>query len=150
MSTPAYSDEDDLLDVMEELASFDKTRYCNIGTGLRLRTAELDSIESSCQQNHEKALRKVVTAWLQKHYNVDKFGPPTWQMLVKGVHSPAGGNDYTLAKKIASNHPASASEWVMTKFQHYLFFYDYCFMCRSSTYNILHAHNYVNAPTKAA
>ena len=112
MST--HSDEDDLLDVMEELASFDKTRFHDIGTGLRLRPAKLNSIESSFQQNPERALKQVVTAWLQKHYNVDKFGPPTWQMLVKGVHSPAGGNDYTLAKKIASNHPASASEWVMT------------------------------------
>ena len=43
--------------------------------------------------------------WLQGSYNVQKFGPPTWRMLVKAVDSPAGGNDHNLAKKIASNHP---------------------------------------------
>ena len=113
MTISVHSDEDNLHDVMEELASFDKTRYYNIGSSLRLRPTELDTIESSYQQNPERALTKVVTAWLQKHYNVHKFGPPTWQMLVKGVHSPAGGNDYTLAKKIADNHPAS--EWIVIK-----------------------------------
>ena len=125
MTISVHSDEDNLLDVMEELASFDTTCYYDFGMSLWLRPTELDSIESSYQQNPKRALTKVVTAWLQKHYNVDKFGPPTWQMLVKGVHSPAGGNDYTLAKKIASNHPASASEWVM---KISMFFYVYLYL----------------------
>ena len=113
MIVSKHSEEDNLHDVMEELASFDRTCYYDFGTSLRLTTSELDSIESTYQEYPKRALRKVVTAWLQKHYNVDKFGPPTWQMLVKGVHSPAGGNDYTLAKKIADNHPAS--EWIVIK-----------------------------------
>ena len=103
----AYSDESDLLDVMEELAPFDNTCFYDLGMGLRLTISELDSIESSFQRNPRRALTKVVTAWLQKHYNVDKSGPPTWQMLVKAVDSHAGGNNHTLAQKIASNHPAS-------------------------------------------
>ena len=96
---------------MEELDSFDETCYHDIGTSLRLRTAKLDSIESLCQQSPKRALKNVVTAWLQKDYNVEKFGPPTWQMLVKGVYSPAGGSNYILAQKIATNHPTS--EWIM-------------------------------------
>ena len=92
---------------MEELVPFDNTCYYELGIGLRLATSELDSIESSFQHKPQRALTKVVTAWLQKHYSVDNFGLPTWQMLVKAVDSRAGGNDHTLAQKIASNHPAS-------------------------------------------
>ena len=105
-----HPDEKNLFDVMDELAPLDSTHYYDIGMGLRLSISKLDSIESSFQHNPRTALRKVVTAWLQKSYSVEDFGPPTWQMLVKAVHSPAGGNNLTLAQKIASNHPAAAGE----------------------------------------
>ena len=94
---------------MEELAPLDSTCYYYIGIGLRLSTSDLNSIESSFKHDPRRALTMVVSAWLQKSYSVEDFGPPTWQMLVKAVDSPAGGNDHTLAQKIASNHPAS--EW---------------------------------------
>ena len=93
--------------MMEELGPLDNTCFYDLGIGLRLAISELDSIESSFQHNPRRALTKVVTTWLRKRYSVDNFGPPTWQMLVKAVDSPAGGNDHSLAQKIASNHPAS-------------------------------------------
>ena len=93
---------------MDELSSLSNCYY-DIGLGLRLSISELESIESSYKDNPRRALTKVVTAWLQEHYDTEKFGPPTWKMLVKAVDSPAGGGDHTLAQKIASNHPAS--EW---------------------------------------
>ena len=98
------SDEDNLFEVMNEISSLE-ARYYNIGMGLRLSMNDLDSIEESFHQNLSKALRKVVAAWLKKKYNTQKFGPPTWRMLVIAVDSPAGGNDHNLAKKIADNHP---------------------------------------------
>lgn len=96
---------------MDELSPL-SSRYYDIGLGLRLSISELDSIESSYRDNPRRALTKVVTAWLHEHYDVEKFGPPTWQMLVKAVDSPAAGDDHILAQKMASNHPAS--EWSLT------------------------------------
>ena len=98
-------DESNLFEVMNELVPME-TRYYEIGIGLRLSTYDLDSIESSVHHVSRRALTKVLTAWLQKRYNIQRFGPPTWQMLVAAVNSPAGGNNHTLAKTIALNHPA--------------------------------------------
>ena len=76
--------------------------------GLRLKPKDVQSID---KEDPSRALSKVVEMWLQQQYNVQRHGPPTWQMLVKAVDSPAGGNDHTLAKKIASKHPASKYAW---------------------------------------
>ena len=91
---------------MEEISTLD-SKYYQIGMGLRLKPKDLQSIEEMFRQEPSRALGKVVETWLQQQYNVKKCGPPTWQMLVKAVDSPAGGNDHTLAKKIASKHAAS-------------------------------------------
>ena len=109
-SIHALTDEDDLFEVMEEISTLD-SKYYQIGMGLRLKPKDLQSIEEMFCQEPSRALGKVVETWLQQQYNVKKCGPPTWQMLVKAVDSPAGGNDHTLAKKIASKHPASEYAW---------------------------------------
>ena len=70
--------------------------------GLRLKPKDVQSID---REDSSRALSKVVEIWLQQQYNVQRHGPPTWQMLVKAVDSPAGGNDHTLAREIASKHP---------------------------------------------
>ena len=66
----------------------------------------LDNIKDKCGQDASEALRKVVDAWLKQRYDVSTFGLPTWQMLVKVIDDPAGGNDHQLAEKIALDHPA--------------------------------------------
>ena len=101
------ADEKNLFDVMDEIAPIDDTCYHNLGIGLRLSISELDSLKSRFKDNSKEALKNVVSTWLQKRYSVDDFGPPTWQMLVRAVDSPAGGDNHNLAEKIASNHPAS-------------------------------------------
>ena len=44
--------------------------------------------------------------WLEKNYNVKRFGEPTWRQLVKAVGHPDGGADMVLAMKIAKKHKA--------------------------------------------
>lgn len=105
-------DDGDLFDVMKELSSLE-SHYYDIGVGLRLSIADLDNIEDSVGQNPRRALRKVVAAWLQKKYDTQRFGPPTWRMLVEVVDNPEGGNDHQLAKKIALDHPIAIGEWRM-------------------------------------
>ena len=82
-----------------------KSQYYELGVALKVHRQELDSIHSSLGENPQKALSSVLLAWLQQKYNVQRFGQPTWRMLVEAVDSPAGGNNHALAQKIASNHP---------------------------------------------
>ena len=46
----------------------------------------------------------MVTEWLKKNYDVERFGEPTWQWLVDAVGDPAGGAHMALAKNIARRH----------------------------------------------
>ena len=103
------------MDELSPLILLNSVCYYNIGIALRLSLSELDSIESSSKQIPRRMLTKVIACWLRhKSYSAEKFGPPTWRMLVKAVDSPTGGNDHTLAQKIAVNHPATCSEWIKT------------------------------------
>ena len=99
----ALTDEDDLFDVLGEISTLE-SRYYEIGMGLRLKLKDVRSIE---KEDPSRRLSKVIETWLHQQYNVQRHGPPTWQMLVKAVNNPAGGNDNTLARKIASKYPAS-------------------------------------------
>ena len=103
-------DGSNMLNVLELLLPH-KSRYYNIGIGLRLRMEFLDEIEEKFDSDPCKALRKVLGAWLQQKYDVPSFGPPTWQLLVKAIDNPAAGNDHQLAEKIALDHPAG--EWTI-------------------------------------
>lgn len=80
--------------------------YYNLGQALRVRAAELRIIKNNHQGNQKEALEDVITEWLKQNYNVDRFGVPTWRILVQAVAQRSGGGDGALARKIASNHPA--------------------------------------------
>ena len=42
----------------------------------------------------EDFLIAVQTNWLKKMYDVQKFGEPSWEILVKAVDSRAGGRNH--------------------------------------------------------
>ena len=95
--------EDDLADIMEEVFTI-KSMYFALGRSLRLKSADLEAIHKKYESDADRALNDVLLLWLAQHYNVEKFGPPTWRMLVEAVDKKSGGNDHELAKEIASNH----------------------------------------------
>ena len=92
---------------MEEVLSL-KSAYYSLGRSLRLQTVDLRAIRKAYpnESDTELALEDVLLLWLRQKYNVERFGPPTWRMLVEAVDNKAGGNNHDLAKEIASNHPA--------------------------------------------
>ena len=98
---------DDLSDVLEETISIKSAFYC-LGRSLRLNIKDLEDIRAATPSEHdaEKALQGVLLLWLDKKYNVHKFGPPTWRMLVEAVNKRTGGNDHELAKNIALRYRA--------------------------------------------
>ena len=89
---------------MEEVFSI-KSAYFSLGLALRLRNDDLKVIRAR-ESDAQEALKDVLLLWLRKKYNVDRFGPPTWRMLVKAVDKKSCGNNYELVKEIASHHPA--------------------------------------------
>ena len=99
------SADDDLHDVYDGVYTL-TARWSDICFALKLSTAQEETIRSETRgENSAQCLRMVLTKWLQKSYNVDRYGPPTWRLLVKAVGSPAGGNNCALAETIAKAHP---------------------------------------------
>ncbi len=96
------ADEDDLYDILSYLKDVQAQCY-KIGTALRLKQDILDTIKQE-SADHTEALTKIITNWLRKNYNFEKFGEPTWNSLVEAVESPIGGGNTALAMKIAEDH----------------------------------------------
>jgi len=96
---------DDVFDVKTELISV-AARWRDVGIALRLKSYTLDSIETKWNNDPCRCLEMMVTEWLKRNYNVEKFGEPTWRKLVEAVDSPAGGANTALARDIASRHKA--------------------------------------------
>ena len=97
-----------MLDVLEAVLPI-KSIYFALGQSLRLRAADLRSIKEKYpnESDTRQALSDTLELWLQQKYNAERFGPPTWRMLVEAVNREAGGNNHELAKKIALKHPAT-------------------------------------------
>ncbi len=47
----------------------------------------------------------MVSLWLERDYNVDRFGKPNWRWVVKAIAEESGGSNPALAEKIALQHP---------------------------------------------
>ena len=78
-------------------------RWKHIGLALRLYPYKLDEIEME-NKELEECLTKVLTLWLYKTYNTERFGEPSWKLLADAVHHHAGGNNPALALKITRKH----------------------------------------------
>ena len=76
------------------------SRWESLGLALRLRHAEITMIEKN-RANVQGCLKDVLTKWLQKAYNITRFGDPSWNLLLEAVAHSAGGNDPALAEQIA-------------------------------------------------
>ena len=98
-----YIAEDDFHTVYSELKTV-KANYYQLGIGLGLPPGELQAIRKGIQ-DIELAFSDVLLAWLRQHYNVDRFGVPTWRNLVEAVDSQTNP---ALAAAIAARHPANS------------------------------------------
>ena len=100
--TYIHADIDDLFDIQCELTDV-TSRWKKLGGALRLRPGVLDVIEED-KRDSESRFTRVLTEWLQQNYNTDRFGKPSWKMLVDAVAHPVGGNNPALAIKIATKY----------------------------------------------
>ena len=95
-----HLDLDDLFDVQQELNPV-SANWRNIGVALRLDPITLECIDARHRGDPPACLTSTVTKWLNRNYNVDRFGVPTWQWLVKAVGDPAGGANEAFARNMA-------------------------------------------------
>ena len=64
--------------------------YFDFGVELGIRASVLDKIRDASGLDDKDRLGKVVLKCLNKNYNVEKFGPPTWKKFkeaAKAIHS---------------------------------------------------------------
>ena len=97
------TDIDDIYDI-EDLLQNELARCHHIGSRLKIRPSTLATIKKEASDLAD-AMRMILTNWLQRNYNVERFGPPTWKALVEAVKAPNGGNNTALAEEIARKHP---------------------------------------------
>ena len=102
----AHSGIDDLYDVRDELTPV-ATKWKSFGCALQLGTNVLESIQNK-NRDDPGFLTLVVKEWLKRNYNVEKFGVPTWQRLVKALSDITGGANMALASDIAKKHKATS------------------------------------------
>ena len=57
----------------------------------------------------------MLAKWLRKEYNVEKFGEPNWQWIVKTVANSADGSDPALALIIAKKHSLTGKYTILYK-----------------------------------
>ena len=83
----------------------EQAKCYDIGNALKVKPSSLETIETECLLDYNKALKRIVTQWLKRGYDTERYGPPTWKSLLEAVKSPKGGDNIALAEKIAKDHP---------------------------------------------
>ena len=78
-------------------------RWKHIGLALRLDPGQLNVIEAETS-NLDDRLTAMLTLWLNRNYNTERFGKPSWELLALAVGHRAGGNNHALAKDITERH----------------------------------------------
>ena len=63
--------------------------------------SRLEAIQGDSQVD---CLRQMLSTCLQKNYNTERFGQPTWVRLVEAVNNSAGWGNPSLTMKIAKDH----------------------------------------------
>ena len=89
---------DDLFDVTSELEDV-AVNWRAIGLALRLRDPDLGAIAVGDKSVYG-CLTDMLRLWLNKSYDVIKYGEPSWQMLENAVRARAGGNNPAIADQI--------------------------------------------------
>ena len=74
-----------------------------IGLAFGLKSSKLKEIEAE-RSKLDGRLIDVLRNWLNRCYNVKKFGEPSWRKVVEVVADPCAGDNLVLAKTIAEAH----------------------------------------------
>ena len=96
-------DSDCLFDVESEVIDI-AARWEPFGSALRIPPAKLSTIKATPGSTPESCLKNTLLEFLKKNYDTEKYGEPSWRLIVHAVAARAGGNNVELALEIAKNH----------------------------------------------
>ena len=99
---------DDLYEVYEEVFTMAGS-WSRIAVALKLPESIRPLIAKKHINDPEDCLLAVVLDWLKGVHNVQKYGHPSWRVLVQAVAHPAGGANPALARSIAAKHPGTGN-----------------------------------------
>ena len=108
-------EHDDRFDILSEMMPV-ASSWKAIGTGLRIDPGRLDTIQESNSGKPRECLSEMLSCWLNRNYNVERFGEPTWQAVVKVVAHPAAGDNHALALSIAKQHSGNTQIKLINNF----------------------------------
>ncbi len=92
---------EDLFEVMSDLEPA-KAQWYNLGVGLKVRRAELESIRSDHKSSSD-CLRAMIEDWL------DTVEPkPTWEAVIKVLRSPVLSKLRSLAGELERKHSSDS------------------------------------------
>ena len=94
---------EDHFDVLREMITV-ASSWKAIGRGLGINSGRLETIDKNNPGNSKECLSEMLTCWLKRNYNVERFGEPTWRAVVNVVAHPAAGDNCAHALSIARKH----------------------------------------------
>ena len=83
-------------------------KWLAIGLLLGIPYHRLEACEAEDTLNQR--VTRMVTEWLEKRYDTEKFGLPSWRRLVEVIASRAGGSHNYLANQLVKSHPVQAAQ----------------------------------------
>ena len=98
-----HSEEDDLSLVFDALLPV-SAKWSMLCCHLGLRASLLGIIKKNHPGDVNQCLLEGLLQWVQRNYNTEKHGPPTWRSLVAAVDNSSGGDNHKLALEIAEKH----------------------------------------------
>ena len=101
--------QDDHFDILTEMIQV-ASSWKAIGRGLRINPGRLETINENNSGKPKECLSEMLTCWLNRNYNVERFGEPTWQAVVKVVAHPAAGDSCVLALTIDKQHSGNINK----------------------------------------
>ena len=101
--------EDDLFSLLTEMMPVVKS-WKAIGIGLGIGSGRLGAIQTDNPGNSRECLSEMLSCWLNRSYNVERFGEPTWRAVVQVVAHPAAGDNCALALNIAKQHSGNSQD----------------------------------------
>ena len=84
-----------------------ESRFYEIGIMLHIRPDVMKGIRRLNPDFFSKGTSDMITEWLNKNYNTERFGDPTWKSLVIAVAQRLGGANVACARLIATKHRVS-------------------------------------------
>ncbi len=62
----------------------------------------------------EDRITKMVNAWLERKYDVEAYGAPSWRKLTQAIAARSGGSHFHLASMISQEHPIGEYNDILT------------------------------------